>query len=493
MIYIYVQGHDFRYGVYELVRMFFFGEEIIFIEDLDEYDNEGMLIENYLLELENSFSSVTKVFKNEELFNECEVKSLENINIAINNLRKKLNLGVKQSIYKALNSFKIAKVPWGILIGVRPIKVVEELIYKGIDDENILNILQNEYKLLEEKAKLMLEIGNVQRKYLYPISEEKYSLYVSIPFCPTRCVYCSFPSNSIKRTEKYVDEYTEKIIYEMKRVKEIMGNKKINTVYIGGGTPTAIPVRNLEKIIENIYLIFGKENVKEITVEAGRPDTINKEILTMLKAKDIDRISINPQTMNDETLKLIGRNHSSKDIIESYKLARKIGFSNINMDIILGLPGEGLKEVEYTLKNIMDLKPENLTIHTLAVKKGSKFKKTMDHYNIEEENIIENMIELSREYAEKMGLKPYYLYRQKQMLGNYENVGYAIKDMECIYNILIMAEKESILAVGPGGVSKIFSPKENRIERVPNVKGLKEYLVRIDEMIERKRKAVDNY
>src|SRR5699024_8291251 len=246
-------------------------------------------------------------------------------------------------------------------------------------------------------------------------------------------------------------------------------------------------------IIENIYLIFGKENVKEITVEAGRPDTINKEILTMLKAKDIDRISINPQTMNDETLKLIGRNHSSKDIIESYKIARKIGFSNINMDIILGQPGEGLKEVEYTLKNIMDLKPENLTIHTLAVKKGSKFKKTMDHYNIEEENIIENMIELSREYAEKMGLKHYYLYRQKQMLGNYENVGYAIKDMESIYNILIMAEKESILAVSPGSVSKIFSPKENRIERVPNVKGLKEYLVRIDEMIERKRKAVDNY
>ncbi len=493
MIYIYIQGHDFRYGVYELVRMFFFEEEIIFIDDLEEYKNEGILIENYLTKDRESYSSLTKIFKDGDCFKSNEVKGLENIQIQINDLRKKLNVGVKQSIYGALNAFRIARVPWGILIGVRPVKIVQELIEKDIDDKNIINIFKNEYKLSEEKAKLILEVGRIQKKYIYPIDQDKYSLYVSIPFCPTRCVYCSFPSNSIRKTEKFVDEYTRKVIYEIKKVGEIMGNKKINTVYIGGGTPTAIPIGSLEKIIETIYLSFGKENIKEITVEAGRPDTINKDMLKMLKYKNIERISINPQTMNDKTLKLIGRNHTAKDIIDSYSLARKVGFPIINMDVIVGLPGEGLEEVEYTLKKIMNLEPENLTVHTLAVKKGSKLKKTMDYYNIEDENIIEEMIKINSQYARNMGLKPYYLYRQKQMLGNYENVGYAKKGMECIYNILIMAEKESILAVGPGGVSKIFSSKEDRIERVPNVKGLKEYFLRIDEMVERKKNAIDNY
>lgn len=493
MIYIFIQGHDFSYGVYELVRMFFFGEEISFIEELEEYKNKGILIENYLSNKGNSYTALTKIIKDGNIISKYEVKEIENIEIEIESIRKKLNVGVKQSIYEALKNLNIAKVPWGILIGVRPVKIVQELIDKGLNDNDIISIFKKEYKLSEDKSKLILDVGKAQRKYIYPINEDKYSLYVSVPFCPTRCIYCSFPSNAINKTREYVDEYTRKVIYEIQKVKEIMGDKKINTVYIGGGTPTAIPIKNLEKIIEAIYSSFGYGNIKEFTVEAGRPDTINKEMLNMLKDKAIERISINPQTMNDETLKLIGRDHSSKDIIKSYELAKKIDFPIINMDLIVGLPGEGLKEVEDTLKSIMALRPENLTIHTLAVKKGSKFKKTMDSYKIEDESIIEDMINLNSQYAKKMNLKPYYLYRQKQMLGNYENVGYAVEGMECIYNILIMAEKESILAVGPGGVSKIFSSKDDRIERVPNVKGLKEYLLRIDEMIDRKRKAIDKY
>ncbi len=492
MIYVYLQGHNFEYGVYELVRMFFFGEEIIIIDDLEQYDDKGILIENYLIKKKNSYSSLTKVTKNGECIKSYEVKKIEDIEIGIADLIKKLNVGVKQSIYEALNDFQVSKVPWGVLIGVRPLKIVNDLMKKGIEDSKILSILQNEYKLWEGKSKLMLEIGKVQQKYIYPIDEDSFSLYVSIPFCPTRCIYCSFPSNSMLKTEEYIDEYTDKIIYEIKKIGNMMGNKKINTVYIGGGTPTAIPIKNLEKIIESIYLTFEEKNIKEITVEAGRPDTINKEMLKMLKENNIDRISINPQTMNDETLKLIGRNHNSKDIINAYNIARQVGFSVINMDIIVGLPGEGVDEIVYTLEQIMQLNPENLTVHTLAVKKGSKFKQTMDKYPIENENIIEDMLEITAEYAKNMKLEPYYLYRQKQMLGNYENIGYAIKGRECVYNILIMGEKETIIAVGEGGVSKIYFPEEDRLERVPNVKNLRQYLSRIDEMIERKRKFIAN-
>ena len=237
--------------------------------------------------------------------------------------------------------------------------------------------------------------------------------------------------------------------------------------------------------------MYGKENIKEITVEAGRPDTIDKEKLQMLKSNDINRISINPQTMNEETLKLIGRKHTEKDIIKAFALAKDIGFDVINMDIIVGLPEEGTDELANTLDEILKLNPENLTVHTLAVKRASIFSKSIKEFSMESQSTIENMLNMSRKYAEKMNLRPYYLYRQKHMLGNFENTGYSIEGKECIYNMLIMEEKETILAVGAGGVSKIYYPDENRLERVPNVKNLKDYLERIDEMVERKRMYID--
>jgi len=222
-------------------------------------------------------------------------------------------------------------------------------------------------------------------------------------------------------------------------------------------------------------------------VEAGRPDTINFQMLKMLKDNNIDRISINPQTMNDRTLELIGRKHTSSDIIKVYHMAKNMDFPVINMDIIVGLPSEGVEEIKNTLKVIEQLDPENLTVHTLAVKRGSKFKDVMDQYQLGEQNIINEMINETKFYAKKMKLEPYYLYRQKQMLGNFENVGYAKKDKECLYNIKMMEEKETIIAAGMGAISKIYYPKEDRIERVPNVKSLVEYIDRVDEMIERKR------
>mgnify|MGYP001279735139 CR=1 FL=1 len=490
MIYVYLLGHDFRYEVQELIKVFFFGEDIIFIDNKNQYD-KGILIENSLYYTDKKFNSTTKIYRNNKLIFKHTVGNIEDLRIEGENIKKKIRIGIKKCIYEALISISDTLVPWGVLTGIRPVKIAHSLLGEGLEDKEILNILTEQYRLFLEKANLILGISKKQRKYIYPLDDNRFSLYVSIPFCPTRCLYCSFPSCGIERYGNFVDNYTDNLIYEIDRISELMENKSISTVYIGGGTPTAIPTNNLEKIIQAIYKKFGRENIEEITVEAGRPDTINRQILEMLNKNEIDRISINPQTMNDGTLRLIGRKHNSEPIIAAYYLAKEIGFDVINMDLIIGLPSEGLKEVKTTLKEIEKLNPENLTVHTLSVKRGSKFKDSMEKYHVGSQKVIEKMLNETRYFASRMNLKPYYLYRQKQTMGNFENIGYAKEGKECIYNIAMMEEKETIVAAGMGAVSKIFFPKENRIERIPNVKSLEEYLKRTEEMVERKANILE--
>lgn len=486
MIYVNLIGHSFRYEIQELIKIFFLKEEILFVDNREEYDGNGIFIESILFEKEEGINCITKIHRDGNLIFKYNEKNLQNIYIGESNFKKKIRIGIKKSLYEGLVNISDVLAPWGILTGIRPIKIAHTLLDEGVEEKEIVNILLNEYKIFPEKIKLILDICNRQREYLYPLDSNRFSLYISIPFCPTRCLYCSFPSCNINRYFDYVDQYTDKLIYEIDNIKSIMKDKFISTIYIGGGTPTAIPVDNLEKIILNLYKNFGRENIEEITVEAGRPDTIDEQMLRMLNRNKVNRISINPQTMNDNTLRLIGRKHNSKDILNSYYMARQVGFDVINMDLIIGLPSEGIREVNNTLEELGKLNPENLTVHTLAVKRGSKFKQTMDKYPIEEQDIIGKMLEATESFSREMDLKPYYLYRQKQILGNFENIGYAKKGKECIYNIKMMEEKETIMAAGMGAVSKVFFQKENRIERVPNVKSLEEYLNRIDEMIERK-------
>lgn len=489
MVYVNLVGHNFEYEVYELIKVFYFGEKIIFIDNMDDY-KEGILIISRLDDINGETKSSTRVYDNGNLIYEGSAGNIEKIRVDKADIKKKIRIGIKQSIYEALNSLAKVKAPWGILTGIRPIKIVHNLFDEGINEKNIMDILTREYKLFSQKAQLILDIAKEQRQYLCPLDENRFSLYLSIPFCPTRCLYCSFPSLSIGRYGPLVEDYVDKLIYELNKVGELMANKIISTVYIGGGTPSSIPVYQLDRIIQAIYKNFHRDDIEEITVEAGRPDTIDAKLLNMLKENRIDRISINPQTMNDNTLKLIGRQHSSQDTINTYYEAREIGFDTINMDLIVGLPSEGVKEIKTTLKKLEDLNPENLTVHTLSVKRGSKFIHTMDRYQVGGQKIIENMLDETRIFTEKMELKPYYLYRQKQIMGNFENIGYAKKGKECIYNIKMMEEKETVLGLGMGAVSKVFFPKEDRIERVPNVKSLKEYLERVEEMVERKAKII---
>ena len=491
MIYVNLANQDFKYEIYELIKVFFFGEEIIFIDDREEYHGIGLLIENRLIKEGNKVDSLLKIYDDNKLIYESKEKDLQSIDIGEDNPKRKIRIGVKKGLYEGLIHISNIKAPWGILTGIRPAKIVHGLLDNEIQEDNIRNILLNEYKISSEKVNLILNICKRQRKYLYPLNENRFSLYIDIPFCPSRCLYCSFPSCNINKYSKYVDEYTDKLIYEINNIKDIMRGKSISTVYIGGGTPTAIPMENLDRIILSIYDNFGRENIEEITVEAGRPDTISKEMLKMLNKNNIDRISINPQTMNDNTLKLIGRKHNSMDIVKSYYLAKEIGFNIINMDLIIGLPGEGLREIQNTLNEIQKLNPENLSVHTLAIKRGSKFIETMDKYPIKDQAIIGEMLQKTESFSKYMKLYPYYLYRQKQILGNFENIGYAKKGNECVYNIKMMEEKETIMAAGMGAVSKIFFPKENRIERAPNVKSLEEYLNRTEEMLKRKVQALN--
>lgn len=487
MIYVYLKGHDFEYDVRELIKVFFFNEDIVFIHNEEEYMGNNILLKNILTYNKYGISSTTMIYMDNKLLSKNSITNIQDIKIEKDDLKKKIKVGIKQNIYNSLIEISETSAPWGILTGIRPVKIVHTLLDKGLDEEEIFSILNNQYKLFKDKAKLIIDICKRQRKYIYPLDENRFSLYVSIPFCPTRCLYCSFPTCSVSKYDDFVDEYTDRLVYEINQISDIMKGKTISTVYIGGGTPTAIPMKNLDRIIKSIYEYFGYDNIVEITVEAGRPDTIYRGMLEMLKENNVKRISINPQTMNDNTLKLIGREHCSKDIVESYYLAREIGFDVINMDLIVGLPSEGINDIKNTLKEIEKLDPENLTIHTLSVKRGSKFRSTMDKYKIKSQKIIDEMLENTREFAKYMNLQPYYLYRQKQILGNMENIGYAKEGKECIYNIMMMEEKETVVAAGMGGVSKIFYPKENRIERIPNVKSLKEYLDRTEEMIERKR------
>lgn len=484
MLYVILKNHDYKYEVAELIKLFTQNFEFT-----DE-KNFAMVLENTLLTHNNHLISTTRYFTNYEMRFE-ERQSIDTTNLSEQEIKKLTKEMIKRTLYKVLKKVFNTYVPWGILTGIRPIKIVHTLLDLGYDDEQIKETLQKNYYIADEKIELSLEIAKRERVFVYPVDKDKISLYVSIPFCPTICYYCSFPANPLKVYGNLKDEYVEKLIEEIKGVKDLIKNKEIETLYIGGGTPTALCENNLDKVISALFDELDLSKIKEFTVEAGRPDTITKEKLEVLKKHNVTRISINPQSMNDITLEKIGRSHSVKEIIDCFNMARSMGFNNINMDIILGLVDEDLEMVENTLKEIEKLNPESLTVHTLAVKRASSLKENIDDYEFTRYEEMVKMIDLSMKYARKMNLKPYYLYRQKHMLGNLENIGYAKEGYECIYNIQIMEEKQSNYAIGAGSISKFVYLDEDRIERVDNVKNVEQYINRVDEMIEKKRKEIE--
>lgn len=412
-----------------------------------------------------------------------------------NNIRTISKRIIERSLFYYLNEKFDANVPWGILTGIRPVKIVQELLDDGLEIEDIRENMKKQYLIRDEKLDLIIDIALRERPFIYPVTDKKISLYVSVPFCPTRCLYCSFPSHPLEKFGSYRQEYVETVLKEAEGVADIIEKqgKEIETLYIGGGTPTALEAEDLEYLIQGLFERLDLSNIKEFTVEAGRPDSITREKLEALKKNNVSRISINPQTMNQETLDFVGRKHSVEDIKDCFILARELGFDNINMDLILGLPGENLEMVENTMKEIVSLNPESVTVHTLALKRASDLNINMESYKdalIGYQTVID-MISLSRKYMDEYGYNPYYMYRQKHMLGNLENIGYAKEGYECLYNMQIMEEKQSNYAIGAGAVSKFVYLDENRIERVDDVKNLQVYLERVDDMILKKYREVE--
>lgn len=393
----------------------------------------------------------------------------------------------KQAGYELMTAMTGRRLPWGDLTGVRPTKIAMARLQAGYTYDETVAYYMDVYRTSENKSRLATTVAMNERGLLTDIDRRRdYCLYVGIPFCPSRCLYCSFTSYHIGLYKDKVDEYLDKVCQELEYVAELRKDKRLVAVYIGGGTPTSIASEQLDRLITKIEDTFPMEDLREFTVEAGRPDSIDEDKLKAMKSHRVTRISINPQTMNDETLITIGRAHNSEQAVEAFRLARKCGFDNINMDIIAGLPGENSDSMRYTLSKIRELEPESITVHSLAIKRAANLKTRLDELGDSIHQDMNDMLDMVETTAGELCMEPYYLYRQKNIGGNLENVGYAKTGSECLYNVLIMEELTDIIAVGAGGSTKLVYPDENRVQRVENCKSVDDYIRRFDEMLERK-------
>lgn len=408
---------------------------------------------------------------------------------------------IDKELYRRLKDITGRSLAWGILTGVRPTKIAMRKLEEGWEKEPFISWFEEQFLVSREKACLAWQIAAREKTLLQGLDcENGYSLYVGIPFCPTVCTYCSFSSGALSEWADSVDAYLDALCRELIFISKACAGKRLNTIYIGGGTPTSLDAGRLRRLLACISDHFCREHLLEYTVEAGRPDSITEEKLRALKEHNVTRISINPQTMQQKTLDVIGRRHTAEAVCHTYRMAREAGFDNINMDLIAGLPGETLKDMEDTLRQIEILSPDSLTVHSLAIKRAAKMGQQWKQKGTEspvQEADIGGMIRAAAVQAQRMGLSPYYLYRQKNIAGNFENVGYAKVDKAGIYNILIMEEKQSIIAAGAGASTKLVQKrpvpvpgskkgKETDLIRIENVKAIDAYIERIDEMIERK-------
>ena len=511
MIVVRLNQPQFEYDIHSLVKAFYPAEDVkVFEEGTKELESDAGMPECTVMFEENriTFSIMTKekgsgladttktlteskdcIVKNKvlEVYAEDKVIITDNVVLEEKEERASVKCKLKHLLYSVLSQYTGKVLPWGNLTGIRPTKIAYGLLEEGKTEDEVISYMENVYDCSREKAELSIDIADRERKLLSTLHYENgYSLYLGIPFCPTTCLYCSFTSYPIGLWKKRVDEYLAAMEKEMDYVSEIYKDKILDTVYIGGGTPTTLEADELRRLLSYLKSKFDFTTVQEFTVEAGRADSITREKLEVLKEFGVSRISVNPQTMKEETLKIIGRRHTVEQVKEAFKLAKEVGFPNINMDLILGLPGETKEDVAHTMEEVKKLAPDSLTVHSLAIKRASKLNQWIEENGIETLKNTEETMEIAAKGAMDLGMKPYYLYRQKNMSGNLENVGYATEGNFGIYNILIMEEKQTIVAIGAGTISKRVYP-DGRIERCDNVKDVALYIEKIDEMIERKK------
>lgn len=503
MIKIILNKADFEYDIYSLTQAFFPGEELYLFYDIPEDEKEDLPYQvKRRTELEKrdrpARLTLSVAFgKNEEdillslLDNEEKLIDKALVRPSDPEDRPEVKNALKKSLYGIFSSYSGKSLPWGTLTGIRPTKLMLKHLLSGMDEGSIMDLMKRDYLVSDHKIDLGLSVIKREEgiiKSLHTISGKGggYSLYIGIPFCPTTCLYCSFPSYSIMGMKNMVEPYLEALKKEIRSSYEIMKDRILDTVYIGGGTPTSLSPEELDGLFSFMEEVLPMDGLSEFTVEAGRPDSITEEKLKVMKDHGVTRISVNPQTMNQKTLDLIGRHHTVSQLKECYGLARSMGFDNINMDLILGLPGETKEELLYTFEEIKKMKPDDLTVHSLAIKTHSRLHEEWAEYEKYAINNSSELMDIAYRAAYDMGLHPYYLYRQKQMAGNLENTGFARPGAEGLYNIMIMEEQEDIVACGAGtACKKVFA--DGHTERCEDVRDIGTYIERIDEMIGRKQ------
>ena len=481
---IYFRGCNYKYEVEAVIKLFIPLENFGFVFDGDDDTVSGN-------------DDICKIISEDDLLS-VDV-TLNGKNISKNIQSKEASekgftdeAALCRMLFEILRDLTGISPEWGCLTGIRPVKKVNSLIAGGSSENDIIKTFSERYFTSPKKTHLAYLTALSQKYALENFRDNSYSLYISIPFCPSRCSYCSFVSHSIQSAgaAKLIPEYTDKLCEELEIISKIAENSGLvlDTIYIGGGTPTAISAEQLNKIMKKTSECFDISKIREYTVEAGRPDTITEEKLRVIKENGADRISVNPQTMNDSVLEAIGRKHTAEQFIKCFELARKIGFENINTDTIAGLPTDTPEGFRYTIDTLIGLSPEDITVHTLTVKRSSKLFADAEKMKTElRADYADEMVSYAAEKLEKSGYSPYYMYRQKNTVGNLENVGYSKKGRESLYNIYIMEENQTILAAGAGGSSKLYEKSTDRIERVVNFKYPYEYISRFDQLKERKK------
>lgn len=475
---LYVKNHNFHFELENLTRLFFPNEKITVIRDFSEPQPPYIYTE---------VSDKITITVNIGSFNKSET--------AVKKLTDDDNeLVSAQLLYKLLCDFTGLTQPWGILTGVRPVKLLRRLA-EGSSEEQAVKKFEKDFFVSNEKIALSRETEHNERKILELSKPESFSLYVGIPFCPSRCSYCSFVMASIERAEKLIEPYTKLLCEEIKQTAEI-ANKlglRLETVYFGGGTPTTLSAEQLDTVLGTVNNSFDMSTCREFTVEAGRPDTIDIAKLFALKENKVDRISINPQTVNDEVLKTIGRKHTAQQFFDAFELARKCVFDNINTDLIAGLPTDTPESFKNSLDSIVRLNAECITVHTLCMKRASRLTTEGVTLDLQQARDAREMLAYTQNILGQNEYIPYYMYRQSRMVGNLENVGWSKKGFESLYNVYVMDETHTILACGSGGVTKLKRNNPDYLERIFNFKYPYEYIDRFDELIQRKSGIMQFY
>lgn len=472
--------HPFHYEMEKLSRIFFPDDVTVY----QEKNEIGNYVTTERIKAENGdIIKVKAVFSSDVREHECFVEHCDRFD---NACEKKM----AQLLFKALSEITGYTPPWGILTGVRPAKLMQKHISQN-GEQAALDYFRNELFVSEEKSELAMTVAENEAAIIDKSRENSFSLYISIPFCPTRCSYCSFVSHSNEQAKKLMPEYVDKLCQEIKYTGEQIRkySMRLESVYYGGGTPTTLSAEQYKRISDAIAESFDLSTVEEYTVEAGRPDTVTDEKLKAIKDSGCTRISINPQTFNDSVLEEIGRKHTSAQTLEAMRMARSNGFDNINTDLIAGLPTDTLESFNKTLDTVLSLSPESITVHTLSKKRSSTI--STDHLETNDAELCGKMLSSASEKLIGGGYEPYYMYRQSKCLGNFENVGWAKKGYECLYNVYMMEECHTVIAVGAGAVSKLKNPYGDEIKRVYNFKYPYEYINKFEEIIKRKEQITE--